>query len=193
MPAWTLRVFSRVRIRLLKVVVLLVWESPPKKPLIAAVEGYALAGGCELALVCDLIIAADSARFGIPEVKRGLVAAAGGLMRLPQQIPYRVALELALTGDPIEAQRALDLGLINQVVGTGEALEAAQAMAQRITANGPLAVAVSKQIVSQSRNWAADEMFAIQQELAMPVFTSEDATEGAAAFAEKRAPNWKDK
>lgn len=168
-------------------------EAPPKKPLIAAVEGYALAGGCELALVSDLIIAADSAKFGIPEVKRGLVAAAGGLMRLPQQIPYRVALELALTGDPIEAQRALDLGLINQVVGTGEALDAAQAMAQRITANGPLAVAVSKQIVSQSRNWSADEMFAIQQELAMPVFTSEDATEGAAAFAEKRAPNWKGK
>ena len=168
-------------------------EAPPKKPLIAAVEGYALAGGCELALVSDLSIAADSAKFGIPEVKRGLVAAAGGLMRLPQQIPYRVALELALTGDPIEAQRALDLGLINQVVGTGEALDAAQAMAQRITANGPLAVAVSKQIVSQSRNWSADEMFAIQQELAMPVFTSEDATEGAAAFAEKRAPNWKGK
>ncbi len=114
-------------------------------------------------------------------------------MRLPQQIPYRVALELELTADPLEAQRALDRGLINQVVGTGEALDAAQAMAQRITANGPLAVAVSKQIVSQSRNWSADEMFAIQQELAMPVFTSEDATEGAAAFAEKRAPNWKGK
>lgn len=168
-------------------------ESLPKKPLIAAVEGYALAGGCELAVSCDMIVAADGAKFGIPEVKRGLVAAAGGLIRLPRQIPYRIAMELALTGDPITAQRAQALGLINDVVETGGALAAAQALAARITANGPLAVAISKQIISQSRGWADDEMFAIQQEMAMPAFVSEDATEGAAAFAEKRAPNWKGK
>lgn len=168
-------------------------ESTPKKPLIAAIEGYALAGGLELAISCDLIVAADDAKFGIPEVKRGLAAAAGGLMKLPRQIPQRLAMELALTGDFISAQRAYETGLINEVVPSGTALEAAKALAARIVANGPLAVAISKQVVLQSENWSAEDMWQKQQELVMPVFTSEDAIEGSVAFAEKRAPNWKGK
>jgi enoyl-CoA hydratase len=168
-------------------------ESSPRKPLIAAVEGYALAGGLELAISCDLIVTADNAKFGIPEVKRGLAAAAGGLMKLPRQIPQRLAMELALTGDFISAQRAYEMGLVNAVVPAGTALEAAKALAARIVANGPLAVAISKQVVLQSENWSADEMWQKQQELVMPVFVSEDAMEGSIAFAEKRAPNWKGK
>jgi len=168
-------------------------EATPRKPLIAAVEGYALAGGLELAISCDLIVAADDAKFGIPEVKRGLAAAAGGLIKLPRQIPKRLAMELALTGDFIGAQRAYDIGLINEVVPAGTALDAAKAMAARIVANGPLAVAISKQVILQSEDWSADEMWQKQQELTMPVFISEDAIEGSVAFAEKRAPNWKGK
>ena len=168
-------------------------EATPRKPLIAAVEGYALAGGLELAISCDLIVAADDAKFGIPEVKRGLAAAAGGLIKLPRQIPKRLAMELALTGDFISAQRAYDIGLINEVVPAGTALDAAKALAARIVANGPLAVAISKQVVLQSEDWSADEMWQKQQELTMPVFISEDAIEGSVAFAEKRAPNWKGK
>lgn len=168
-------------------------ESSPRKPLIAAVEGYALAGGLELAISCDLIVTADNAKFGIPEVKRGLAAAAGGLMKLPRQIPQRLAMELALTGDFISAQRAYEMGLVNAVVPAGTALEAAKTLAARIVANGPLAVAISKQVVLQSENWSADEMWQKQQELVMPVFVSEDAMEGSIAFAEKRAPNWKGK
>ena len=168
-------------------------EATPRKPLIAAVEGYALAGGLELAISCDLIVAADDAKFGIPEVKRGLAAAAGGLIKLPRQIPKRLAMELALTGDFIGAQRAYDIGLINEVVPAGTALEAAKALAAKIVANGPLAVEISKQVVLQSEDWSASEMWQKQQELTMPVFTSEDAIEGSVAFAEKRAPNWKGK
>lgn len=168
-------------------------ESTPRKPLIAAVEGYALAGGLELAISCDLIVAADNARFGIPEVKRGLAAAAGGLMRLPRQIPSRVAMELAITGDFITAQRAYELGLINQIVPQGTALEAAKVLAARIVANGPLAVAISKQVILESADWSATEMWKKQQDLVMPIFGSEDAMEGSIAFAEKRAPNWKGK
>ncbi len=166
-------------------------EQPPKKPLIAAVEGYALAGGFEVAITCDLIVAADNAKFGIPEVKRGLAAAAGGLMNLPRQIPSRLAMELALTGDFMSSQRAYEMGLINQVVEAGTALEAAKALAAKIAANGPLAVAISKQVVAQSGDWSSQEMWEKQQALVMPIFTSEDAIEGATAFAEKRAPVWK--
>lgn len=166
-------------------------EKAPAKPLIAAVEGYALAGGCEIAIACDLVVAAETARFGIPEVKRGLVAAAGGLMRLPEQIPPRVAMELALTGDFLDASRARDLGLINEICAEGGAVTAAKALAARIAANGPLAVKVSKQIIMASRDWSSEERFAKQQALVDPVFRSEDAIEGATAFAEKRAPNWK--
>ena len=168
-------------------------EATPRKPLIAAVEGYALAGGLELAISCDLIVAADDAKFGIPEVKRGLAAAAGGIIKLPRHIPKRLAMELALTGDFIGAQRAYDIGLINEVVPAGTALDAAKALAARIVANGPLAVAISKQVILQSEDWSADEMWQKQQELTMPVFISEDAIEGSVAFAEKRAPNWKGK
>ncbi len=166
-------------------------EAPPAKPLIAAVEGFALAGGLEIALTCDLIVAADNARFGIPEVKRGLAAAAGGLMRLPRQLPSRVAMELALTGDFMDAERALGMGLINQIAPAGEALAYARVLAGKIAANGPLAVKVSKQVMVEQQDWSAAEMFAKQQAVVDPIFRSEDAIEGATAFAEKRAPNWK--
>ena len=166
-------------------------EAPPAKPLIAAVEGYALAGGLELAIACDLIVASEAAKFGIPEAKRGLVAGAGGLLRLPDQIPHRIAMELALTGEFIDAARAYELGLVNQTVPEGSALEAAKALAAKITANGPLAVRISKQIIEESRGWSRDERWQKQQALMQPIFTSEDAREGAAAFAEKRKPNWK--
>ena len=164
-------------------------QAPPAKPLIAAVEGYALAGGLELMIACDLVVANDKAKFGIPEAKRGLVAAAGGVMMLPDQIPERVAMELALTGEFIDAARAYELGLINSVT-EGSALEGAKALAAKIVANGPLAVKVSKQIIKESRGWAMDERYDNQAKLIAPVFVSKDAREGAAAFAEKRAPNW---
>ncbi|MCV0382281.1 MAG: crotonase/enoyl-CoA hydratase family protein [Erythrobacter sp.] len=165
-------------------------QKPPEKPLIAAVEGYALAGGLELMIACDLVVANENAKFGIPEVKRGLVAAAGGVMMLPDQIPERIAMELALTGDFIDAGRAYELGLINRVT-SGAALDGAKELAATIAANGPLAVRVSKQVLKQSRGWPMDERYKRQTELIAPVFVSEDAREGAAAFAEKRAPNWK--
>jgi len=167
-------------------------QQPPEKPLIAAVEGYALAGGLELMIACDLVVASSAAKFGIPEVKRGLVAAAGGVMMLPDQIPERIAMELALTGDFIDAPRAYELGLINRVTD-GDALAGAKELAARIVANGPLAVKVSKQVIKQSRGWPMDERYKRQTQLIAPVFVSEDAREGAAAFAEKRAPNWKGK
>jgi enoyl-CoA hydratase len=138
-------------------------------------------------------VAADNAKFGIPEVKRGLAAAAGGLIRLPRQIPSRLAMELALTGDFITAERAHSMGLINRVVPAGTALDAAKELAAAICANGPLAVRISKQVVAQSGDWSSEEMWQKQQEVVMPIFTSEDAIEGATAFAEKRAPNWKGK
>ena len=159
--------------------------------MIAAIEGYALAGGFELALACDLVVAADNSKFGIPEVKRGLIAGAGGLMRLPRQIPARVAMELGLTGDFISSQRAYELGLINRVVEAGTAVEAAKALAKTISANGPLAVMKTKEVVIKSQDWSLDTMFEEQQKVADAVFSSEDAIEGATAFAEKRAPNWK--
>ncbi len=165
-------------------------ESPPKKPLIAAVEGYALAGGLELALTCDLVVAAEDAKFGIPEVKRGLVAAAGGLMRLPRQLPQRIAMELALTGDFMDAERAAALGLINHVVPAGEAMTGALALAAKIAANGPLAVKISKQVITEQQDWSAETMFGKQSALVEPIMRSADAIEGSMAFAEKRAPKW---
>jgi enoyl-CoA hydratase len=167
-----------------------VTQQPPAKPLIAAVEGYALAGGFEVALSCDLIVASESATFGIPEVKRGLVAGAGGLLRLPKRIPYHQAMELALLGNHIPAARARELGLVNRLVPAGTALEAALALAAEITANGPLAVAASKKIVASVTGWPEDEMWDRQTEIMAPVQTSKDAVEGARAFAEKRAPVW---
>lgn len=164
-------------------------EQPPKKPIIAAVDGYALAGGMEIALACDLIVANASAMFGIPETKRGLVAGAGGLMRLPRQIPPRIAMELALTGDFINAQRAYEVGFINQIT-EGPALDAAKALAAKIAENGPLALITSKAIIRDSHEWTEAEMWKKQQGYVGGIFTSNDAREGAAAFAEKRKPNW---
>jgi len=165
-------------------------ERPPVKPLISAVEGFALAGGTELALATDLIVASKDAVFGIPEVKRGLFAAGGGLLRLPQRIPYAIAMELALTGDNLPAKRAAELGLINMLAEPGAALDEALALARRITANGPLAVAATKRIIVESRSWTPDTMFAEQSKIKPSVFESNDAKEGAAAFAEKRPPKW---
>jgi enoyl-CoA hydratase len=165
-------------------------ERPPVKPLIAAVEGFALAGGTELALATDLIVAAKDSAFGIPEVKRGLVAGGGGLLRLPQRIPYQIAMELALTGDNLPAARAHELGLVNVLAEPGTALDAAIALAEKITANGPLAVAATKRIITESRSWTPETMFAEQMKILLPVFASNDAREGAIAFAEKRPPRW---
>jgi enoyl-CoA hydratase len=165
-------------------------ERPPRKPIIAAVEGFALAGGTELVLATDLIVAAKNAKFGIPEVKRGLVAAGGGLLRLHHRIPYQKALELALTGDNFTAGEAAEWGFVNVLTEPGEALERALGLADRITANGPLAVAATKAIMSNCDSWAPSTVWEKQMEIARPVFASKDATEGAIAFAEKRSPNW---
>ena len=167
-------------------------EAPPKKPLIAAVNGYALAGGFEIMLACDLVVANKDAKFGIPEAKRGLAAAAGGLVRLPRQITPRLAMELALTGDFVTAGRAYEMGLINRVTD-GDALDGALELAASITANGPLAVAASKRVIVESREWSEAEMWKKQGETLGNLFMTEDAREGAAAFAEKRTPNWKGK
>ncbi len=165
--------------------------TPPRKPLIAAVEGYALAGGFEAMLACDLAVAARNARFGIPEVKRGLAAAAGGLLRLPRLIPQRVAMELALTGDMIDAEQALRIGLINRITEPGEALAEARRLAHRIIANAPLAVAASKRVIVEQRDWPIADMFNRQQTITGQLLGSEDAREGATAFTEKRPPVWK--
>ncbi|WP_433611392.1 crotonase/enoyl-CoA hydratase family protein [Prescottella agglutinans] len=166
-------------------------ETPPRKPIIAAVEGYALAGGTELVLATDLVVASRKAKFGIPEVKRGLAAGAGGLLRLPRRIPYQKAMEYALTGDSFTAEEAATYGLVNTLTEPGGALAGALALAERITANGPLAVAKTKEVLVRSGEWSDDEAFARQFEIIGPVFASEDAREGATAFAEKRAPVWK--
>jgi enoyl-CoA hydratase len=165
-------------------------ERGPVKPLIAAVEGYALAGGTELALATDLIVASKDASFGIPEVKRGLVAGGGGLLRLPLRIPPAIAMELALTGEAFTAERAHALGMVNVLAEPGGALDAAIELAERITANGPLAVAATKQIIVESRGWSPDTQFSEQNKILMPVFSSNDAREGAIAFAEKRPAHW---
>ena len=157
------------------------------KPLIAAVNGHALAGGFEVVMMCDLIVSVESAKFGIPEVKRGLFAAGGGV-RLPARIPLAVAMEMGLTGDPIDAARAKELGLINQVAPAAELRDAALALAARITVNGPLAVQATKQLMLDE---IGDGNPQLMGELQRKVFTSEDAKEGPRAFAEKRAPEWK--
>ena len=165
-------------------------EAPPVKPLIAAVEGWALAGGCELALTADLVVAARDARFGIPEVKRGLFAAGGGVLRLAKALPYQRAMEMALTGDPLPAAEAHRFGLVNVLTEPGGALEGARALAARITANGPLGVQASKQLIAASVGWTDRGALESQREIADRVFASADALEGARAFAEKRAPVW---
>ena len=161
------------------------------KPLIAAIEGFAVAGGLEIALACDLIVAARGARLGIPEVKRSLVAAGGALLRLPRAVPRAIAMELALTGDPITAERAHELGLVNRLAEPGRALETALELADAIAVNGPLALAATKRIMVESVDWPEHEFFERQAEIAGPVMSSEDAREGARAFAEKRPPQWR--
>lgn len=168
-----------------------VTEAPPKKPLIAAVEGFALAGGCELALACDLIVAAEDAWFGLPEVTRGLVAGSGGLVRLPRRIPPAIALEYALTGERMSAPIANLWGLVNRISPSGQALTEALALAGQITANAPLSTLMTKRIIRESASWTEEEIWARQRPLSESVLASEDAQEGARAFAEKRAPNWK--
>jgi enoyl-CoA hydratase len=160
------------------------------KPLIAAVNGPALAGGFEVVLACDLVVAVEHATFGLPEVTRGLFAAAGGLIRLPKRIPLALATEIALTGDPIDAGRAAQLGLVNRVVPEGQVVEAACELAARIAANGPLAVRNSLAMVREAAELTEAEAWARNNALAVEVFASRDAIEGATAFAEKRAPRW---
>jgi enoyl-CoA hydratase len=166
-------------------------QTPPRKPLIGAVEGWALAGGFELLLACDLVVAARNARFGVPEVKRSLVAGAGAALLLSRRLPLAIALELLLTGDPFGAERAAEIGLVNRLTDEGGALDGALELAATIAGNGPLAVAATKQIARGSTDWTLDEAWRKQAEIMQPVFTSEDAKEGATAFAEKRAPVWK--
>lgn len=165
-------------------------QAPPAKPLIAAVEGYALAGGCELALACDLVVAAEDASFGLPEVRRGLMAGAGGLLRLPRRIPPQIAMEHALTGDPMTAVEAHRWGLVNRLTAPGEALDAARELALRISRNGPLAVRSTKKVLVEAPTWPGDEVWDRQAAILQTVFASEDAREGATAFAERREPRW---
>jgi enoyl-CoA hydratase len=166
-------------------------QQPPTKPVIAAVEGYALAGGFELVLACDLVVASDQAKFGLPEVRRGLVAGAGGLLRLPRRIPYHLAMEIALTGEHFTAARLSEAGLVNTVVPAGEALAVARKLAGRIALNAPLALAATKRVIVESADWDSASAFSRQGDIITPVFSSKDAMEGAAAFAEKRAPSWR--
>ncbi len=160
------------------------------KPIIAAVNGSALAGGLEVMLSCDLVVAADHATFGIPEAKRGLVAGAGGLFRLPKRLPLAIALELALTGDPIDADRAFALGLVNRVVPRHQLMEEALVLAERIAENAPLAVRYSKSVMLRAVHADEEEGWRLTDEAVGVVFSSADAMEGPVAFAEKRKPNW---
>jgi len=161
-----------------------------EKPLIAAIEGFAVAGGLEVALACDLLVAARGAKLGIPEVKRSLVAAGGALRELPRRLPYGVAMELALTGDPITAERGHELGLVNRLAEPGGAVEAALELAAAITPNAPLGLRASKAVLRRQFDWSDGEFWDKQGEITGPVFASEDAREGAIAFSEKRAPRW---
>jgi enoyl-CoA hydratase/carnithine racemase len=165
-------------------------ERPPEKPILAAVEGKALGGGFELALACDLIVAGRTAAFGLPEVKRGLVAAAGGVLRLPQRIPFSIAMEIILAGEPINAARAAELGLVNVVVEPEQAASAAIALARRIAENAPLAVRAAKKVARAAREWSDADGFDRQRPLLEAVRGSQDAVEGARAFVEKRPPRW---
>jgi enoyl-CoA hydratase len=164
-------------------------QAPPKKPLIGAVDGYALAGGMEIATACDLVVANKDAKFGIPEVKRSLVAGGGGLLSLPAMMGKRIAMELALTGDFFSAQRAYEVGFVNRLTD-GPAIDGALELAAIIAANGPLALIATKRIINERSDWSTEEMWRKQGEIAMPVMASKDSREGALAFAEKRKPNW---
>ena len=166
-------------------------ERTPAKPVIAAIEGYALAGGFELALGCDLLVAASDAKFGLPEVTRGLVAGAGGVLRLQHRIPYHAAMELALTGAHYPASKLAEYGLLSVVTEPGGALAGAKELAGKLAKNAPLALAATKRIIIESADWSSEDMWTKQGEIISPVFGSKDAIEGATAFAEKRPPVWK--
>ncbi|MFT4288373.1 crotonase/enoyl-CoA hydratase family protein [Nocardioides sp.] len=168
-------------------------ERPPAKPLIAAVEGWALGGGFEIVLACDLVTAGAGARFGLPEVKRGLAARGGGVFRLPRRLPHMLSMELLMTGAPLEAERAASFGLVNRLVGDGEALTAALTLAREIAANAPMSVRASKRVAVESVDWPLEECFDRQREYLEPVFGSADAAEGVAAFRERRDPVWTDR
>ncbi len=160
------------------------------KPIIAAVNGAALAGGCEIMLSCDLVVASETAVFGIPEVKRGLIAGGGGLIRLHRRLPLSVALELALTGDPIDAKRAQELGLVNRVVPQDNVLDEAMKLANAIAENSPIAVRNSKKVIFDTLSTEEADSWKISDTAFGEIFVSTDAMEGAVAFAEKRKPNW---
>ncbi|MFT7654545.1 MAG: enoyl-CoA hydratase [Limisphaerales bacterium] len=166
-------------------------QSGASKPLIAAIEGFALAGGCEIALTCDLLVASKGAKIGIREVKVGLFAAAGGVFRLPARVGYTRAMEMAITGEPISAEVALESGMLSELTEPGGALDAAIGWAERIAENAPLAVAASKSLVqAAARGYDEETLWKMQIPLSKKVFSSNDAKEGPVAFAEKRAPNW---
>lgn len=165
-------------------------RAPPDKPLIAAVEGWALAGGLELLLACDVAVASETAMFGIPEVKVGLVASSGGLVKLPRRVPYSVAMRMALTGEPISAEAALAFGLVVEATPPGGALEGALAMARTISRNSPSAVRVTKRVLEEAATWPNLGWESLQEPFTLSIFDSPDAHEGARAFVEKRPPEW---
>jgi len=167
-----------------------VFAQPPRKPLIAAVEGYAVGGGFELCLACDLIVAAESARFGLPEVRHNVVAIGGALFRLPKRLPYHLAMELALTGEFKSAEFLQRFGLVNRVTAQGEALNEAIKLAEGLLKNGPTAIAATKQIMQRSSDWTEEEAWREQMTYARHALESEDRKEGLRAFAEKRTPKW---
>ncbi|MFF5969040.1 crotonase/enoyl-CoA hydratase family protein [Streptomyces collinus] len=165
-------------------------ESRPDKPLIAAVEGYAMGGGFELALACDLIVAAEDARFGLPEVKRGLIAAGGGVIRLPGRIPHHLAMEFLLTGEPVDGRRAGELGLANRVTSKGQAVAEALRLGERLAENAPLALAAVKRVVRAAEGASDEEAFAFQRGEMKTLMASDDVREGMTAFAERRPARW---
>ncbi|MFF7521706.1 crotonase/enoyl-CoA hydratase family protein [Streptomyces pseudovenezuelae] len=165
-------------------------EAAPDKPLIAAVEGFAMGGGFELALACDLIVAAEDARFGLPEVRRGLIAAGGGAIRLPKRVPHHLAMELLLTGEPVDGRRAGDLGLANRVTAQGQAVPEALRLAERLAENAPLALAAVKRVVRAADGTPDTEAFAFQRGEMRTLMASDDVREGMTAFAERRPPRW---
>jgi enoyl-CoA hydratase len=160
------------------------------KPLIAAVNGFALGGGFEICLACDLVVAEEHASFGLPEVKRGMFAGGGGLVRLARRVPMTLALEVAMTGQPLSAQRAYELGLVNRVVPSGQAVHAAVELAEVICQAAPLSVRLTKRVIRRGVAQGEEELFALQAELGVELRRSEDYREGPRAFLEKRTPRW---
>lgn len=165
-------------------------ENGAQKPLIAAIEGFALAGGLETALTCDLLVAAEGVKLGVPEANVGLFAAGGALMRLPRRLPHSVAMEMALTADPITAEDALRYGLVCRVTEKGKTVDAAMELAERIAKNAPLSVAASKALIDAQASMSEEEFWKYQKPYFKKVFSSSDAMEGPMAFAQKRPPEW---